>query len=1186
LLPGDEDGESVVLQGLQELKKFVIDGALTFMSPAGAPITLPANLKSITFNTGDALEQWNCFKVLPFASVRGFTLADGTKYIADLRCDNGGYFGGYYPVQATPGGTYYEDLKSHILPQGKIIIFLPNPSEERGKYIEWIFNRAPWLGYEGIPEKGYTSGGEIANYNLVEQEYIPYSQLPIKENFTPNSVLSESVYLEDVISLKGIELIHIALQSPYSSMFSMMYAYAHAHQTTKYPELLSNCGLGDISQLNYQELNGKIKRFFRTETTSYTDQQQNQTNILLTKYEISLWSELGGSLHKLFHDYREGFIQGGYARIMQYNEEQENTGDLLLRIIKPELPEFYACLFKELPSNVRTKMIKILANKPNLFEYRVLSNTIGRNDNSVFFNNNPDEETIFNYLLETTPEKDFKDVVKIFMDDPSLYYKAYNSLNEPFPINGSLDVWGVKSFVGALYIMCASYYDAGIRPLQSETVALYTDGTQNPLRTNVEIDNFASIMSFNENIKIRNPNKYYIHSYNDDVDVCEGTSLWTPTGTFIRHSDNKDGPPMWVQSTPCPGLHSELLKDSGSPFDPMIIRIDRDIKFSNGTLDQVEFKAIDRHTYVVPLFYGKYLMETLTDASQDQQTRVMLNALTIMLNAEAWAETKGLQLIFAVVESLYSAVDILYVSELDYEYELTGYHPHAEWIRQAWSEFGYLSLGATTIAFTDLLTGSARIELGNIITLHQRLKVAAPDKLPLYYSNIRGTIAKLKEFKNTLQPSSLAYAKTSGIISRLEAQLAQISIIDVRGSSLNVFSISEFDLSISFRSSFGNEPIKIGDGIMDGGIYKIAPLRSMLTGDMSGLEILETLNGVFYKNIDDVWSYGNVQVLGRRTGNAMNEFDNIKIKGVSAVSDPLASEFPAVFRKFQDKRWDFSVHFSELESIFPKNGSSQAAWLRYADEFDDGADGIANFKQRILSLSNENAAFVNLMKETGTADIAFKLLDDINNPGIRDAVQIFFLQLSNNLIELEYTLQAINSLIKSDLPHLNSYGSFLARLEEPGFMSAFLNSGDNVLIYSILHRHGYGNMLPTDANTYSVIASSFSYNGQSGLQAFLNFTNTIGDGTGNFSATQLLNTTLDNARELINNGFTPPHNVKLIHIEPNKIGITANGNILIGEFEIGQFTPFSPVQGGPAIPNTNIEGYQIVNNSGTLRFSN
>ncbi|MEO0627429.1 MAG: hypothetical protein AAFY91_10620, partial [Bacteroidota bacterium] len=109
IFEGDEGGESNTLYQIAFLDPFRNeDGSLTFISPAGKPITLPYNVRSVTFNTGDNIavsEQcFSGFDLYLFGSLRAFELQDGRVFTTFLDCDNTGRFRGY-GIPSTEGAT-------------------------------------------------------------------------------------------------------------------------------------------------------------------------------------------------------------------------------------------------------------------------------------------------------------------------------------------------------------------------------------------------------------------------------------------------------------------------------------------------------------------------------------------------------------------------------------------------------------------------------------------------------------------------------------------------------------------------------------------------------------------------------------------------------------------------------------------------------------------------------------------------------------------------------------------------------------------------------------------------------------------------------------------------------------------------------------------------------------------------
>ncbi len=167
LFDDDEEGESAVVSNIEALKDFQNDdGTYTFITSSGKPITLPENITSVRFSTGDKLNRIECpgdltFTIIPFGVLSAFKIGD-VDYTGRWSCESG-FFAGYSKVGN--GNDYYNDSYTNET-IGSAITGIPTV-DSRGNIV-FMIGKIPFNPISTEP--GYKGSGDYKEYDfLVEQ---------------------------------------------------------------------------------------------------------------------------------------------------------------------------------------------------------------------------------------------------------------------------------------------------------------------------------------------------------------------------------------------------------------------------------------------------------------------------------------------------------------------------------------------------------------------------------------------------------------------------------------------------------------------------------------------------------------------------------------------------------------------------------------------------------------------------------------------------------------------------------------------------------------------------------------------------------------------------------------------------------------------------------------------------------
>ena len=224
----EEDGESATVANIEGLSDFKNpDGTYTFISRAGKPITVPADITSVTFSTGDsstcASDQNNPFRILPFGTLSSFVV-NGKIYTARWKCEEN-RFSGYAFEGAT---NYYTDSITNSSIVEAIVGF---PALNEANDLIYKVGKTEITAVDG--GENYKAEGDYAEFNFLASKIGSVSKFnTVYAKFDPEYDPEVKKFIVDNITNKGFD--------GQSSYDNDAYVFMHATQLQKH-EILKGC---------------------------------------------------------------------------------------------------------------------------------------------------------------------------------------------------------------------------------------------------------------------------------------------------------------------------------------------------------------------------------------------------------------------------------------------------------------------------------------------------------------------------------------------------------------------------------------------------------------------------------------------------------------------------------------------------------------------------------------------------------------------------------------------------------------------------------------------------------------------------------------------------------------------------------------------------------------------------------
>lgn len=219
-IQGDKDGEHVEVGNMEQLYANFknSDGSLTFLSPAGIPLTIKEPISSVKFSYFD--DDWSTNKtsfedtVFPIGTLKGFTLANGKTYaiVHPVKDDGKINISGYLELDQNGKeiqNKFYVDKTSVGLKTKNIIVGIP--AIEKGQLIFKVQK----TNYKNmvIPAENYGNGVQESVYFL--NGYIKEIKdgINISSSISPldiNELYFISEFKSDLYGMNALHAIRIA----------------------------------------------------------------------------------------------------------------------------------------------------------------------------------------------------------------------------------------------------------------------------------------------------------------------------------------------------------------------------------------------------------------------------------------------------------------------------------------------------------------------------------------------------------------------------------------------------------------------------------------------------------------------------------------------------------------------------------------------------------------------------------------------------------------------------------------------------------------------------------------------------------------------------------------------------------------------------------------------------------------
>ncbi|HEY9488808.1 MAG TPA: hypothetical protein VIQ51_10770, partial [Chryseosolibacter sp.] len=167
LFEGDEEGESVVVTNMSQLKAFAnTDGSFTFLAPTGIPFTLPASTQTVKFLANDVFtDDIIPADESPDGALIAFTIENKIYRYHKIAQEKSGT--GY---KIEKGGLPYVDILSKSQPNLQHAI-IGLPCVENGQ-VKFVAQRVQF--YSDLPDENYSAAGDIVSKLPIDDPYGPY----------------------------------------------------------------------------------------------------------------------------------------------------------------------------------------------------------------------------------------------------------------------------------------------------------------------------------------------------------------------------------------------------------------------------------------------------------------------------------------------------------------------------------------------------------------------------------------------------------------------------------------------------------------------------------------------------------------------------------------------------------------------------------------------------------------------------------------------------------------------------------------------------------------------------------------------------------------------------------------------------------------------------------------------------
>jgi hypothetical protein len=887
ILPGDGDGEQVVVSVIDYLKKYTnpVDSTLTFVTPAGKLITVPKRITEVKFFTGEDVNiscNNSVYDIFVFGSLKSFTL-DGEEYRSWYSC-NTTNFTGYRVSETSP--RYKDTISYQILPVNAVIGF-PCFSQTKGAVVVNVAHVA-------VSNLVDTDQTELSNdyLGVGAREKFAFLATATKINQTEIDASIEPALGEQAKQF----MTAVAYASDCNSDV-MMYAFTHAHQINIYPEYFTYCEENTLAGLTFAEIEEKMKYGYRHVYSS--DEfgiapPSLPEGFLFSTAEIEAWQTAGqdGTLYKRFHDYIETSHD---ATVIMKIPVAKRGAELLLKDLKV-WGDLTPCVFEGFSAEVRKHILKVLAKsdltEPILWEWI-----------------SEEQENVFNYVLGGTPEADYVDILSVFTATNGIFWEVQANMNDPFI--GNSDKSGYEYFISQLGLM---YLKAFPSTAMNETSYSSTGTTEaNGL--------FYSLTSYVQYAG----EPIYATILNPDIEgVHNHYRVLTDSTSNLMQISNRIN-----------GIFIEEVTITKNPFEYVAIRFLKKTKFSHvgGNLVNVEAGTV----IMVPMFLARMIVDKLRDADLDKSLRQTLAVIGILVSGPVGIIVNGAKFI-VYLDVAYNVVDALVLANDAYEYETTGSSDIPQDIHKIWDVAGLFSLLSTAHGVLKFAGKNVTITFSKFGPALADLRANRPSKVNLFNN-------KLKETYHYFLTNQASFTDPSQLLVVMADLKAEICGSLLRSKVTNIGSQYQVYSKSNLYAAVRNIQTEVSRTFANGNFnaltddYVLTPIVwAPTTGPFTSVTIIENVK--YVDNAGDV-KLGTLEI-GEATENGQ-----LITRVLSNVDNLLANQHSSWYSIFQQKNWDFNQYFTQgigdlLTTLTP---AQKTKWQSIVHSLPDGQVGVDRFSE-------------------------------------------------------------------------------------------------------------------------------------------------------------------------------------------------------------------------------------------------
>lgn len=803
LFDGDEEGESLIVNNISFFNNYRnSNGTLTFVSPSGQPITLPPEVDGVVFNTGDEInvgsDCYSGFAIYPFGSLKAFKIGN-RFYKTSIFCNAIGGFAGY----EANNDELYIDSYTKTLSSSEKKAIVGFPCFDNYKLSYKISSVA--FGKLDLDESKINGGNYLAAGSRKPFNYLKIGELEIEGEIDGQSYPAYSP-----LALLFLEKVYSATECGSSSS---LFAFVHAHQVTKYPELFQYCQNKLTEDVSTQSLLLEMERVyarvtFQTGSNYSVPDQPISKEELFSELEFNKWKNKDASIYKRYKD----FIDGNYSTaFFESLTEDENGANRLLDYLENWQED--PCYFEYLSVENRTIAFKVLRHS-------------GLNGKFLFGLAGKEEENLFNYILSSTPKEDYQRILNLFAQNSfELYYDIEDKMRDSWRREGN-SPFGYEYFINSIARMIL-----GSRPFEARCNTLISGG------------HFCNINDYSRHAHFiaKNPTLGTQHYYRRDFMNSEGITK------ILLKSAHLSAPAV-VQ----PENQLNWINSYGSPFEYIGLYFSYEAKFN---LPGGEAITISPNSYlIVPFCWAEWYFRKMNSALFNHRFRVITDIIamaSVPATLGASTVSTGWK-ILSVVDGVYGAIDMFVFAPNSYNIDLGSQPLISQDLQQTWDQLG-LALAAASIT-------------GLISTNAAGIKSLSPQKIKQTWKYIventpnpdirEQTLEQLKSAlrKTTKRLAAATQEINAATLNKLLVHLkAEIASLDITTKLRNFRSDFTFHVKQSFWAVLmrANIEYSIAHGVFIDEVYHLQPNKWIRTptegfihvGDMDKVRYI-TENGV------------------------------------------------------------------------------------------------------------------------------------------------------------------------------------------------------------------------------------------------------------------------------------------------------------------------------------------------------